>query len=78
MFSEKVHVIAVEFDATRAVSITFADPQRDNPVATEITVLQISPERYAEELNSIVDELRTLIDKVQVDIRNPPQTIRRR
>lgn len=77
MIPDGVHVISVEFDM-RAVTVTFADPQRENPVASEITVLQIAPERYADDVASIVDEVRTLIDKVQVDIRNPPASIRRR
>jgi hypothetical protein len=73
---DEIHVISLEFD-DRAVTVTFVDPQRDSSVATEITVLQVSPERYSDEIHEIIDDARSLVDRVKVDQRNPPASIRR-
>lgn len=78
MSSDKVQIIAMEFDGLRTVSVTYVDPQHDNPVATQISVLQISPEAFSDEIAEIVDDVRELVDKVLLAIRNPPAAIRRR
>lgn len=78
MRTNDVQVLAIEFDGVRSVNVTFVDPQRDSPAATEVTQLHIAPELYADELNEIVDDVLALIEKVQVAIRNPPSSIRRR
>lgn len=76
--SDKVQVLALEFDGMRTVTVTFVDPQLDSSAATQISVFQISPELYSAEVEEIVEDVRELIDKVHLAIRNPASAIRRR
>jgi hypothetical protein len=70
-----IQPLSVELDL-RAVTITFADPQKDSAAATEITQLMIDPARYEPYVAEIVDDIRALVAQVQTDQRNPPARIR--